>query len=95
MQIQWTDLAEDDLFHIEEFIREQNSQQVAVNTVLKVIDTVELILPQHPFAGRNGRVKNTRELVVSGLPFLVIYRFLSEKSAVQILRVLHEKKRWP
>jgi toxin ParE1/3/4 len=43
---------------------------------------------------RAGRVKNTRELVVSGLPFLIIYRFLSEKSTVQMLRVLHEKKRW-
>lgn len=36
--------------------------QVAVNTVLKVIDTVELILPQHLFAGREAFYINAKTI---------------------------------
>ena len=35
----------------------------------------------------------TRELVVSGLPYLVVYRVQSD--AVEIIRVLHLSMDWP
>lgn len=60
--------------------------------VLKVIDSSELILVEHPLAGRIGRVNGTRELVIEGIPFIVIYRVTSE---LQILRVLHDAQQWP
>ena len=43
--------------------------------------------------GRPGRVKGTRELVVSGTPFLVVYRV--QPDSVFILRLLHGAQRWP
>jgi toxin ParE1/3/4 len=51
------------------------------------------ILARHPFAGRKGRVPDTRELVISGTPFLVAYRI--EKKEVRILAVLHAAREWP
>lgn len=92
MQLKWTDLAVTDLDHIEEYIRKENSSSVAIDVVLNIIDSSELILSQYPHAGRIGRVKGTRELIIDGIPFIVIYRVTGE---LQILRVLHDAQHWP
>jgi toxin ParE1/3/4 len=44
-------------------------------------------LASHPRLGRPGRVAGTRELVVTGSPYVVVYRL--EPGEVVILRVLH------
>jgi toxin ParE1/3/4 len=43
--------------------------------------------------GRPGRLAGTRELVVQGSPYVVIYRV--EADAVVILRVVHGRQAWP
>jgi plasmid stabilization system protein ParE len=85
-------LALADLDHIETYIAADNSPLVAIDVVLRIIDTVDVVLPEHPKAGRIGRVENTRELVIDGTPFLVIYRITR---AVELLRVLHGAQQWP
>jgi toxin ParE1/3/4 len=50
-------------------------------------------LSDHPTIGRPGRVPTTRELVVVGTPYVVIYRL--ERNAVLVLRILHGAQRWP
>lgn len=95
MQLKWTKLANADLENIEIHISEDNSPSVAVDVVMKIIDNVQLILPQHPGAGRQGRVKNTRELVIDGLPFIVIYREQLSENRIEVLRVLHDAQQWP
>lgn len=95
MKLTWTDLATADLDHIETYVAEENSPGVAIDVVLKVIDTVKLVLPDHPGAGRLGRVKGTRELVIDGIPFLVVYQRVEALNQLQILRVLHDAQQWP
>lgn len=95
MQLKWTELADADLESIEAHISEANSPTIAIDVVLNIIDSVQLILPEHPKAGRQGRVKNTRELVVDGLPFIVIYREQLSEARIEILRVLHDAQQWP
>jgi hypothetical protein len=51
-------------------------------------EEAEMMLSNHPAAGRSGRVKNTRELVINGVPFIVIYRELKTLQRIEILRVL-------
>ena len=58
----------------------------------RVREGVEYLL-DHPNLGRAGRVRGTRELVISGSPFVVIYRVRFDQ--VQILRVLHHARKWP
>jgi toxin ParE1/3/4 len=60
---------------------------------LKIVETVRH-LESFPKAGREGRVKNTRELVIVGTPYIVAYR-IRGKSAIQVLALLHGKRRWP
>ena len=50
-------------------------------------------LAEHPRIGRPGRVEGTRELVVSGTPYIVAYRVAGQD--VTILRVLHGAQQWP
>jgi len=94
VQLQWTEPATQDLDKIEEYISRENSPAVAIDIVLGVIETVEMILPAHPRAGRMGRVTGTRELVVEGAPFIVIYRRFGADQ-LHILRVLHDAQQWP
>ena len=95
MQLKWTDLADSDLEKIEVHITEENSPSVAIDVVMNIIDSVHLILPEYPRAGRQGGVKNTRELVIDGLPFIVIYREHIAANSLEILRVLHDAQQWP
>jgi addiction module RelE/StbE family toxin len=94
VQLKWTDLATNDLEEIERHITQDNSPNVAIDVVLNILDTTEMMLSEHPNAGRLGRVKETRELVIDGLPFIVIYR-TRERTEIQILRVLHDAQQWP
>ncbi|NBX05841.1 MAG: type II toxin-antitoxin system RelE/ParE family toxin [Betaproteobacteria bacterium] len=51
------------------------------------------ILVTHPKMGRPGRVAGTRELVISGTPFVVIYRLQGPN--IEVLRLLHSAQQWP
>jgi toxin ParE1/3/4 len=50
-------------------------------------------LAENPDSGRVGRVAGTRELVVSGTPFIIPYR--AHEGDLEILTVLHAARRWP
>lgn len=95
MQLKWTELADADLDKIEAYIARENSPAVAIDVVMKIIDTTHLILPAHPGAGRLGRHKGSRELVIDGLPFIVVYRQDHTLDQLHILRVLHSAQQWP
>ncbi len=95
MQLKWTDLADTDLEKIEAHIAQENSPIVAIDVVMNIIDSTHLILPDHPRAGRQGRLKNTRELVIDGVPFIVIYRENISTNCIDVLRVLHDAQQWP
>jgi toxin ParE1/3/4 len=64
----------------------------AARIVERIVTSVEG-LGAHPVSGRPGRVPGTRELVVSGTPYLVPYRVRGE--TVEILRVFHGARKWP
>ena len=66
--------------------------RAAARTVQSIAISVAR-LAAHPASGRAGRVPGTRELVLSGTPYIVAYRVRGE--TVEILRVLHGARRWP
>ena len=91
MKIKWVRLALCDLNDAGEFIAQDNPE-AARSAVKRIWDATQL-LTEHPHAGRAGRVPGTRELVVTGTPFVIPYRVVED--TVQILRVLHGKRKWP
>lgn len=52
------------------------------------------MLQDHPKMGRPGRIKGTRELVISSTPFVLVYR-LKGTQRVEVLRLLHGSQLWP
>jgi toxin ParE1/3/4 len=62
----------------------------------RLVDQIEqgvLQLSRYPNLGRAGRVPGTRELVIAGTPFLVVYRMEADQAS--ILTILHGSRRWP
>jgi addiction module RelE/StbE family toxin len=92
LRLRWTRLAESDLDQIAAYIG-QDSPAAAARVILELIDRVETLLSRHPGIGRPGRVLGTRELIISGLPYIVPYRVRDRN--VEILRVMHTSRRWP
>jgi len=90
MKAVWTKAAIRDLIHIREYIARENPG-AAREMALKIVDATDRII-QFPEVGRAGRVNGTRELVVSGTQYLVVYRL--KRKAIHFLRVLHGQK-WP
>jgi toxin ParE1/3/4 len=61
--------------------------------VTRLVGRAERQLLRLPESGRPGRIAKTRELVVSGAPYILPYRIIGD--TVQILRVYHPARRWP
>jgi len=91
MRVRWTTPAQEQLVSAYEYIAEEN-RAAAVRSADQIWESTQL-LARHPMAVREGRVAGTRELVISGTPFLVAYRI--EKNEVRILAVLHAAREWP
>jgi toxin ParE1/3/4 len=91
VHLEWTRPALKDLREAGDFIALDNPQ-AAKRIAERVQEAVEYLLG-HPNMGRQGRVSGTRELVVSGTPFIVVYRIVVP--TIQILRVLHHARKWP
>lgn len=91
MRLKWTRAASQDLESVERYISRDNPD-AAIDTVLEIIRRAE-VLAEHPGMGRPGRVEGTRELVLSGLPYVVPY--IHQGDTVIILRVLHGAMKWP
>jgi len=91
MQVKWTRKALINLDDAVEYIARDNV--TAAQKVAKKIWDSSQMLGHQPGIGRPGRVANTRELVISGLPYILPY---AEKGGIIfILRVLHTSMRWP
>lgn len=62
----------------------------AAEDVYRGIVEVAQKLPQFPDIGRSGRHPDTRELSVSGLPYLLVYEVTTE--TVTILTIFHTSR---
>jgi len=92
MTIQWAKDATRQLVAAHAYVA-TDSANAADRLLLRIVEGVKH-LDRYPHAGREGRVKNTRELVIPGTPYIVAYRIKSP-STIQVLAVLHGKRRWP
>ncbi|MCH8932692.1 MAG: type II toxin-antitoxin system RelE/ParE family toxin [Nitrospinae bacterium] len=91
MHVVWLEDAVNDLKMIGDYIAEDDPE--AAYRVLTQIQAAADSLSRHPEMGRPGRVEKTRELVISGLPYILPYYI--KKNEVRILAVLHTSRKWP
>jgi len=91
MRLIWTQPALRDLQAARLYIA-SDSPSAAAQQIDYIFTAVETLL-QFPDSGRPGRRKDTRELVVNRTPFIVPYRVRGD--VIELLRVLHGRRRWP
>lgn len=85
MQIAFAAAAKRDLNAIVDYIAQDNP--TAAEAVLDAIRTVATRLADFPDMGHAGRLPDTRELTVAGLPYLIVYQVVGE--TVTIIAVFH------
>ena len=91
MKVRWSPEAAADLTSITQYIRRENA--AAALRVARIIYRSAAELDKFPLRGRPGRVNGTRELVISPLPYIVVYRI--RENFIEIAKVLHGAQRWP
>lgn len=89
MRLRYDRLALAQLDHILDYIAQDNPR-AAANIVRFIESTIER-LRVFPRSGRPGAVAGTRELIVTGTPYIVVYRATADE--VQILGVFHGAQR--
>ncbi len=65
----------------------------AAESVLLRIESAFDRLIEYPQMGRVGRVAGTRELVIPGLPYIIVYRLRS--GTLDVLAIQHTARSWP
>jgi toxin ParE1/3/4 len=91
MKIRWSPESAADFAGIVDYISEQNPS--AADRIARTIYDSTTSLESFPRRGRPGRVEGTRELILSPLPFIIVYRI--KDNLVEVARVLHGSQRWP
>lgn len=96
MSIQYSGKAESDLENILEYGHEAwpGTVEAFVDELQRRLETT---LASHPKAGKVGREKGTREWVLTGTPFIVVYEPPAPpaKPDLVVVRVLHGAQQWP
>lgn len=91
MKVVWSRRAIRDLTNARRFIA-RNNPSAANEAALHVIDAVDT-LSRQPQIGRSGRIDGTREYVVAGTPYILIYRV--RKQRLDLLHVYDSRQAWP
>lgn len=91
MKLKWTRLALQDLRYLHEYIADDNPP-AASRMVTRIQEAAER-LKNYPQMGRPGRVQGTRELVIAGSSYVVVY--ILGDSEIQIAAIIHSAMRWP
>jgi toxin ParE1/3/4 len=91
MELRWTRGAADDLERIADHVLEHAPER-ASDLVRTLFDAPKSLLT-FPHRGRPGKRSGTRELVLSPLPYLVVYQV--RDNTIIIVRILHGAQRWP
>ncbi len=91
MRVAWSRAAIDDLRAARAHIA-KDDPSAAARIAQKLVQATDM-LAEFPGMGRPGRVPHTRELIVTGTPYIVPYMVTTD--VVQIIAVIHMSRRWP
>lgn len=89
--IRFTPQALADLQAIRDWIAEDDAR--AADRVLARIRQTTAMLGQFSMLGHEGSVAGTRELKVTGLPYLIVYAL--HGADIDILTILHSRRLYP
>ena len=68
-------------------------EELARRAIAKALFDAANGLGAFPSKGRAGRIARTRELAISGSPYIIVYEVT--ESAIHILHIYHGAGHWP
>ena len=91
MELRWTEEAAADLERIAGYLFEHTPAHA--ERLVRALYEAPATLVTFPNCGRLGKKGGTRELVMSPLPYIVVYTVRGD--AVYVTRILHGAQQWP
>lgn len=91
MKLVWSAFALSDRDTIFTYI-EADNPLAAILVDERIVAAVRRLI-DFPESGRVGRIAGTRELVISGTPYIAAYAV--KDATIRVLRVLHGAQEWP
>lgn len=85
MRIRWTPAAAADLQQISDYLQDHHPN-FRIPTMRRIYREIQS-LKQWPLSGRIGCEEGTRELALSPLPYVAVYRV--KEQAIEVLRIYH------
>ncbi|MCF6110740.1 type II toxin-antitoxin system RelE/ParE family toxin [Mesorhizobium muleiense] len=92
MRIVWTRHYLIELASIGDYVGQRNPR-AAARLINDIHSKTARLLSANPFIGRVGEINGTRELVISGTPYVVAYRV--KDTQIEVLFVQHGAREWP
>lgn len=91
MTIVWSPRAVEHLTHLRSYIARDNPK--AANRIAGTLLEAVECLAELANLGRPGRIAGTRELVVPGSAYVIVYRLRTDR--VEVIAVFHVRQKWP
>ena len=91
MKINWSALASRDADGIWLYIAMDNPD--AADRAIARFHQALTLAAEQPRIGRRSRSGQTREMIVAGTPYIIIYDVTKE--AIEVRRVIHGARDWP
>lgn len=91
MHLRWTEEAADDLERITDYLLTHAPERAP--ELAQAVYEAPTSLLTFPNRGRLGKKKGTRELVLTPLPYVVVYAIRAD--VVFVVRILHGAQQWP
>jgi toxin ParE1/3/4 len=81
------------LLSIQDYVAARNPP--AAKRIGQALNAAVLLLKDLPHAGRTGTAEGTREWVVRGMPYIIVYELREEIDELHILGVFHQRQKRP
>jgi toxin ParE1/3/4 len=91
MRLRWTEQAADDLERIADYLLLHAPDRAA--DLIRAVYGAPSTLLAFPSRGRPGKKEGTRELVLTPLPYIVVYAVRGD--VIFVVRILHGAQQWP
>ena len=93
LTVRWTARARLQLLAIRDYVEARNP--AAAKRIGQVLRAAVELLKDLPNAGRAGTAKGTREWVVRGMPYIIVYELREEVGELRVLGVFHQRQKRP
>lgn len=90
MKLVWARRAQHDLLDLQKFA---GLQPLLGNRIADALLNACAQIRSFPDSGRPGRVEGTREVVLTGTPYIAAYKV--GDALITILAIIHGARRWP